>query len=132
MSLSVLRKYLFVLKLILLCFPFAGMRTFGQVTEITNDYAAYNQFNLQEKIYLHTDRSFYVCGEILWFKVYLVNASTNQPLSLSKVAYLEIINQQHQPIWQGKIAMLKGLGSGSFLLPFSLSSGNYELRAYTK
>ncbi|MEO8414948.1 MAG: hypothetical protein ABI472_14870 [Ginsengibacter sp.] len=131
MNLSDIRKYIFVLLLIFLAFPFAGIQTFGQVTEIMTGYAAYNQTNLQEKMYLHTDRSFYVCGEVLWFKAYLVNATTNRPLSLSKVAYVEILNQQHQPVLQGKIAMLKGLGSGSFILPFSLQSGNYELRAYT-
>ena len=87
--------------------------------------------HLQEKVYVHTDRSYYVCGDILWFKAYITNAASNKPLSLSKVAYVEILNNQHLPVLQGKIAVKNGTGSGSFSLPLSLESGNYELRAYT-
>jgi hypothetical protein len=105
--------------------------SFGQFENIRMDLEKYYQTNLQEKIFVHTDRSFYQCGEIIWFKVYLVNASTNQPLSLDKVAYVEILDQSNQPVLQGKIAMKGGQGSGSFLLPSSISTGNYLLRAYT-
>ena len=37
----------------------------------------------------------------------------------------------HQPVLQQKIGIHNGAGNGSFLLPFSITSGNYELRAYT-
>jgi len=87
--------------------------------------------HLHEKVYVHTDRSYYLCGQILWFKAYITNAASNELLSLSKVAYVEILNQQHQPVMQAKIAVQDGTGSGSFALPLSMESGNYELRAYT-
>jgi len=32
----------------------------------------------QEKIHLHTDRDFYVPGEQIWFKAYVVDALTHQ------------------------------------------------------
>lgn len=112
-------------------FQFTATTTLGQVSNIKTSYQKFESYNLQEKIYVHTDRSFYVCGEILWFKAYLTNATNNLPLSISKVIYVEILNALHQPVLQGKIAMKDGLGSGSFSLPFSLSSGNYEVRAYT-
>jgi hypothetical protein len=94
-------------------------------------YANYNQSKLREKIYIHTDRSYYLCGEILWFKTYLTNAADNHPLSVSKVVYIEVLNKAHQPVLQAKIAIKDGTGSGSFDLPLTLSSGVYELRAYT-
>jgi hypothetical protein len=87
--------------------------------------------HLHEKVYVHTDRNYYLCGEILWLKTYVTNAANNKPLSLSKVVYVEIINKLHQPVLQAKIAVESGAGSGSFALPLSLESGNYELRAYT-
>lgn len=87
--------------------------------------------HLHEKVYVHTDRSSYLCGEILWFKAYVTNAANNEPLSLSKVAYIEILNKEHQPVLQGKVAIESGSGNGSFTLPLSMESGNYELRAYT-
>ena len=45
--------------------------------------------------------------------------------------YVELLNNKNQPVLQGKIALKDGSGSGSFMLPFSIESGNYELRAYT-
>lgn len=102
-----------------------------QLTELQNSYTKYAENNLAEKIYLHTDRSFYFCGDVLWFKAYLTNAENNHPLSVSKVVYVELINKMDQPVLQGKINMKDGLGNGSFYIPFSVASGNYILRAYT-
>ncbi len=126
-----LRKYLLMILMVCAASTLAGTATYGQTTEIEKSFTKYNQYNLQEKIYVHTDRSFYLCGEVLWFKTYVTNASNNQPLSLSKVVYVEVLNKEHQPVLQAKIASQQGSGNGSFFLPFSLASGNYQLRAYT-
>jgi hypothetical protein len=112
------------------CILLSCTNTFGQLENIENSYSK-DQSNLQEKIFVHTDRTFYLCGEIIWFKAYLANALNNEPLSLSKVAYIEILDKTNLPVLQAKIAIKDGVGSGSFLLPFSISSGNYKLRAYT-
>lgn len=92
---------------------------------------AYSSQHLKEKVYLHTDRNYYLCGEILWFKAYVENAINNQPLSVSKVVYVELLNRSHDPVLQAKIGIKDGNGNGSFNLPLSLATGNYELRAYT-
>ena len=85
-----------------------------------------------EKIFVHTDKEFYVAGEIVWFKLYVVDAATHRQSALSKVAYVEIISNDQHPALQAKIALGEGLGNGSFQLPFSIHSGNYILRAYTR
>jgi len=126
-----LHKFLIITIIVMVTFSFIASPAFGQVSEIQNSVAIYNQNHLHEKIYVHTDRSFYVCGEVLWFKAYLTNATNNEPLGLSKVIYVELLNNLHQPVLQGKIAMKDGSGNGSFLLPFSIISGNYKLRAFT-
>ncbi|MEO7046315.1 MAG: hypothetical protein ABI091_13480, partial [Ferruginibacter sp.] len=131
MNFSILQKAPAIFLGIAMALFFKAPQVYGQVNEIKNSYAKYNEYNLQEKIYVHTDRSFYLCGNVLWFKAYLTNAVNNHPLSLSKVVYVEILNKLHQPVLQGKISMKKGAGNGSFFIPFSVSSGNYELRAYT-
>lgn len=107
--------------------------TFGQsnIDKIVANFSDYTSNHLQEKVYVHTDRSYYLCGEILWFKTYVENASDNKPLSVSKLVYVEVINKMHQPVLQAKIALKNGSGNGSFQLPLTLESGNYELRAYT-
>jgi len=84
-----------------------------------------------EKIFLHSDRDFYVAGEILWFKIYYTEGDTHRPLSFSKVGYVEIINEQHIPVLQTKISLEKEESGGSFYLPVTLNTGHYILRAYT-
>lgn len=103
-----------------------------EVTNIlVNSLNSYSQQNLQEKIFAHTDKSFYVCGEVLWFKLYNADAYLNKPVNISKVAYVELLNSEQKPILQAKIELKDGSGNGSFTLPFSLNSGIYTLRAYT-
>jgi hypothetical protein len=51
--------------------------------------------HIREKVFVHTDRNYYMCGEILWFKTYITNAANNHLLSLSKVVYVEVLNSRH-------------------------------------
>lgn len=100
-------------------------------TVIPARFGQYSKINEQEKLFVHTDKSFYLAGEILWFKVYHVDGALLQPADLSKIAYIEILDKDNRPVMQAKIALKKGKGDGSFYLPVSISSGNYRLRAYT-
>jgi hypothetical protein len=107
---------------------FGQNATPGQLVKDLNDYRAER---LQEKLYVHTDKAFYLAGEICWFKLYYVDASTHLPLDLSKVAYLEWLDKDNKPVLQTKLGLSKGHGEGSMYLPLTLRSGNYKLRAYT-
>ncbi|MEP7373363.1 MAG: hypothetical protein ABI675_08195 [Chitinophagaceae bacterium] len=98
---------------------------------IEQRFEKFSGYSLQEKIYLHTDKNFYLAGEIIWFKIYYVDGVTHQALNLSKVAYVEIIDRNSKPVLQAKIALTEKGGSGSFYLPLTLKSDNYTLRAYT-
>src|SRR3546814_606899 len=118
--------------LIVLClFAFAA-DSFAQSDTLLSRFSAYRETNLRERIYVHTDRSFYVCGEILWFKVYATSGPFNHPDSLSRVAYLEVLDGENSPVMQAKIELKAGTGSGSLEIPFRLSSGKYRRRAYTR
>jgi hypothetical protein len=88
-------------------------------------------YRLDEKVFVHTDKDFYLAGEICWFKCYDVAAGSHQPLTLSKIAYVEVLDTSGRPVLQAKIALAGGSGSGSFYLPFTLASGTYTLRSYT-
>jgi hypothetical protein len=98
---------------------------------LRNDLDFYRSSRLQEKLFVHTDKEFYLTGEICWFKVYAVDGVTHRPLDLSKVAYLEWLDKNNKPVLQAKIGLGKGHGDGSLYLPMTLRSGNYKLRAYT-
>lgn len=98
---------------------------------ITKKFDAYRKQAMQEKVYVRTDRGIYLTGELMWFKVYCVDGYNNKPLDISKVVYLELLNQDNEPVLQRKIGMKDGIGSGSMFVPAALSAGNYQIRAYT-
>ncbi|MEZ2339064.1 hypothetical protein AB6735_25690 [Mucilaginibacter sp. RCC_168] len=99
--------------------------------QIKNSFNQYEQESVQEKIFVHTDKSAYLPGEIIWFKIYNVDASLHKPINLSKVVYIDVLDHEQNAVLQAKIAMKNGAGSGSLYIPVSLNSGNYKLRGYT-
>jgi hypothetical protein len=103
----------------------------GMLADIPNRFKQYCTWNSPEKLYVHTDKNSYLAGELLWFKIYNVDGALFQPVDLSKIAYIEILDKDNKPVMQAKIALTKGKGNGSFYLPVSINSGNYRLRAYT-
>jgi hypothetical protein len=84
-----------------------------------------------EKMFVHTDRSLYIAGENIWFKAYCLQAATKLPSTISRAAYVEILNLDDQPVVRKVIRLSNGCGQGLIKLPDNLSSGNYCLRAYT-
>lgn len=86
---------------------------------------------LTEKLFVHTDQNTYLNGSILWFKVYATDGVTNKPLSMSKVAYIDILDNNNAVILQAKVKLDHASGSGSLYLSNNLASASYRLRAYT-
>ncbi len=108
--------------------------TFSQsntLNSIQSEFKKYGEEHLQEKLFVHTDKNFYLAGEIVWFKLYDVDGTFHKPLNISKVSYVEILDNENKPALQSKIELKDGMGTGSMFLPLSLKSGNYKLRAYT-
>ena len=87
--------------------------------------------SLQEKFFLHTDKTCYLPGEFIWFKIYDLNGISNQPLDFSKIAYVELLDQHNKPVLQIKTGLENTTGASSLFLPATLVSGNYTLRAYS-
>ena len=83
-----------------------------------------------ERVYIHTDKDFYLAGEEVWLKFYVVNDNF-QPSSLSKVGYVEICDTK-KPQMQLKVALEKGHGAGKMKIPADLPSGIYRLSGYTR
>ncbi|WP_295792313.1 hypothetical protein [Mucilaginibacter sp.] len=98
---------------------------------LQNKFARYHGNILREKIYTHTNKNYYLTGEILWFKLYCVDDSSNISTGISKVAYVELLDNNHIAVMQAKIGLKDGAGNGSLFIPLSLPNGNYLLRAYT-
>lgn len=125
-------KAIIFFSVILLIIPALG---YGQedpmVKSIKERFDLYGKTSLQEKIYLHTDRSLYLIGETMWFKAYYLDGSAYRFLDMSKVAYLEILDKENNAVAQTKFSLLSGKGNGSLLIPAAIASGNYKVRCYT-
>lgn len=93
--------------------------------------AAITRTDYQERIYVRTDKPQYLAGEIIWFQVYGMDASSYKPSTLSKVAYVELLDRNSKPVLQAKVSLSKRGGEGSFYLPTNLRTDHYLLRAYT-
>ena len=103
----------------------------AQVDNIQRSFDNYRQTALHEKVFAHTDKPSYLTGEIIWFKLYVVDGTYHKPLDLSKVAYVDVLDNNQVPVMQTKVEVRNGKGNGSIYIPVTLSNGNYRLRAYT-
>lgn len=130
---SIFRSLCFLWIVLLLAIFLPVKTVTGQVKNpdiIKSRFEQYRKNDLQEKLFVHVNKTFYVAGEILWFKIYDINGATNKPFDFSKVAYVELLNKDNLPVIQTKVS-LNQAGGGSIELPFSLHSGSYTFRAYT-
>ncbi len=83
-----------------------------------------------EKVHLHLDKPYYTVGDTIWFKTYVVNGE-NQLSGLSRIVYVELINEKDSIKRSLRLPLTAGLGWGDFILADSLKEGNYRIRAYT-
>jgi hypothetical protein len=123
-----------IIYLFIVCLLFASSKIYAQDIqniELQNKFSSYTSKHLSEKVYVHTDKSTYLNNEICWFKIYSLDGFFNTPLTISTICYVEILDDQNQPVIQEKINMSNGMGNGSIAIPNNLPTGNYTIRAYT-
>jgi hypothetical protein len=95
--------------------------------ERVNDLSFY-----QEQIYVHTDKPYYYPGETVWFKGYMNYHMPAWRDSLSHTAYVELVDRANRKIILSKTVRIdSGFFYNDLILPDSIKSGNYYLRAYT-
>jgi hypothetical protein len=85
-----------------------------------------------ESIFIHLNTTTLLVGEKLYCKLYCLNTTTNKQSTLSKIAYISLVNSDNQAIFTNKIYLDNGEGQGDFFMPTTLSTGNYKLITYTK
>ena len=86
----------------------------------------------QEKIHLQTDKPYYISGEKIFFRAFLLNASTHQPEDLSKYIYMELVDPLDSVVVRLQIKGENKLYAGALTLPEDLPQGDYKIRAYTR
>ena len=89
--------------------------------------------NQQEKIYLHTDKPYYLVGDTIWLKAYVTMGSDHVPSTISGAVYVDLLSEGDSIAKTIKLPVMGGLAKGDFVLNDSTTrDGNYRIRAYTE
>jgi hypothetical protein len=123
--------------LLLLCLLTAfGASVFAQqdsipLTTIIEKTSKFNSSYPIEKVYLHTDKPYYAVGDTIWFKAY-VTIEKHQPSALSRIVYVDLINNRDSVVESQRIVVTNGFASGNIVLNGdTYKQGAYRLRSYT-
>ena len=102
------------------------------IQKIEKNIQNYNSYKPVEKVYLHTDKDLITSNENLWFSAYVTLGTKHHYSFASKVLYIDLVNPNGEVIVNQTISLEEGRGIGSLKIPKSISSGDYQIRAYTK
>ena len=92
----------------------------------------FNRHNPQEKVYLHMDNRSYFIGDTIFFKGYVMNATSHKLTRISEVLYVELLNEKGVEVEHLKLKIEGGVCNGGFILKDNYRTGYYEIRAYTR
>jgi hypothetical protein len=103
------------------------------VDKIVTALQRWNDNNPQEKVYLHTDKPYYVIGDTIWFKAYVTIGNKHQLSAMSGALYVDLINEGDSVAVALKLPVMAGMSKGNFVLAdSSFREGNYRIRSYTQ
>jgi len=86
----------------------------------------------QQRIFMSTDKSIYMNGESIWFKAFLINTISGKINSNSRFLFVDLVNDKDGVIKTLILDAANKQTDSKIILPSSLPSGNYLLRAYTR
>lgn len=84
-----------------------------------------------ESIYIHTNSETFISGESLLYKVYCFENSNNNLSKISKIAYVELFNNQGVSLVRNKIELIDGIGNNEIFISTNFETGKYKLVGYT-
>jgi hypothetical protein len=83
-------------------------------------------------VFLHIDRSYYLPGELIFFRAYFLNGQNNKKVTVDDTLHLALLDQFGVEVASGLFPIDKNMINGNIDLPDFLTEGNYILIAYTK
>ncbi len=110
--------------------PFSGESEFLKTLEAK--LKSYHKVHHEEKVYVHTNQSFYFPGETIWFKTYLANAENHRFSQLSDIIYVELIDPKGNSIEKLSLKSESGIAVGEFEIAKWMTGGIYQLVAHTR
>ena len=124
-----MKKHLLYVFLSIVCFACTHAQDFAHYKQ-NLDWQLYNY--PQEKIHVMTDKPYYITGDTVWLRAFVVNAMDHQPVDASKFVYVELISPMNEVSMRIKIKERDGVFKGFLPLdPTKVAEGEYTLTAYT-
>lgn len=121
-----------ILALLILTVAFTGGGNLhAQHSPFDPEYAA-EAAGIHEQVDCFTDRSLYICGELIRFRANLFGSGLTDPGAWSTVLYVELLGADGELLAQGKFPLYEQFASGEIRIPDQLLSGTYYLRSYTR
>lgn len=89
--------------------------------------AAFDHEFPREKVFLHLDNNAYYEGDSIFYKAYVVRASSLKPTDISGVLYVELLNAAGQ-MMERQLVKIDSLGGGNGCIKFDsyMRSGYYR------
>lgn len=101
-----------------------------QIDSIIARLNFYKESKTSTSLFVHFDKTIYTNQERVYFTAYLLN--TDLELSAYHTLSVGLIRNDNRNIYQDeKYVIHKGISSGSFTIPDSLSTGNYSFIVFT-
>jgi len=99
---------------------------FSQQTNTNNKITS-----IKEQIIIQTNTDFYLSGESILYKTICLNPINKETLSFSKIAYIELVNEENKSILKHKQVINNSISYNDFFIPTNIETGNYKIIAYT-
>ncbi|WP_222981681.1 hypothetical protein [Flagellimonas meishanensis] len=119
-------------KIPLLLFSFVATTIFAQNTlnQVLDSYE--NYFNLpRETLFVHTNKTAYLPGEIIWFTAYLYDRKGSVPISEDTNLICALFDETGKIIEDMMINVVNGIGSGHIELSSAIQGERIFLKART-
>jgi len=71
-------------------------------------------------------------GEYLYYAIQCFNVQTRRTSKISTVAYVALVDQEGEMVFEHKLRLQRGMSSGDYFVPTTLPTGTYKLVGYTQ
>jgi hypothetical protein len=85
----------------------------------------------QDRVYLHTDKTFYSPGETLWFSAYVRDAATMKASGQSDIVQVQLISPKGNVETSYRLICKNGMAAGDFTFAKGAAGGIYKIKAFT-
>ncbi|MFZ5552865.1 MAG: alpha-2-macroglobulin family protein [Bacteroidota bacterium] len=117
-------------KSLLLFFLLLPFFSFSQDPGVSGELQKINEILPSEKIYLHTDRTFYSITDDIYFKAYILNGETYFPTTVSSSVSVNLLDAKGNIVDKTELMINNGTAAGAFSFT-NKAGGIYTIKAFT-